>query len=288
MDQWNHKYAKVNNIHLHYVKEGNGEELVVFLHGWPEFWYTWRNQLNALKDEFTVVAPDLRGFNRSEKPKEVNEYSQSVVAKDIVALIDHLGFKKAIIVGHDWGGAVAWHLALNYPYLVSKFVVINCPHPGIFIHHLKSNTDQLKKSWYMFFFLVPFVPELVMGFNLKKFFETVLRGWAVNKDNFSDDVIENYVNAFKQRDAIKSSMNYYKAGMKLAFGGENERQNRKVKAPTLMIWGNGDKVLGEELTEGTEKYIDNTFKLHIIENCSHWVQNDCPEEVNAVLKDFLS
>ncbi len=287
MKKWNHKYAEVNGIHLHYVKEGEGDELIVFLHGWPEFWYTWRNQLKALKGNYTVVAPDMRGFNLSEKPKGAKEYTQSKVAKDIVALIEHLGYEKAIIVGHDWGGAIAWHLALNYPDLVAKFVVINCPHPGIFIRHLKSNFDQVLRSWYMFFFLVPVIPELLIGWDLRKFFIKILRDWSLNKEHFTDEVIEEYAKAYRQKDAITSSINYYKAGMSIALGGGGERKNRKVKAPTLMIWGNGDKMLGEELTEGTGEYIDADFTLHVIQNCSHWVQSDCPDEVNAVLKDFL-
>jgi len=170
MKDWNHQYANVNGVDLHYVKEGNGDQLVILLHGWPEFWYSWRHQIGPLSKSHTVVAPDMRGFNESGKPKGASNYTQEIVGADIVELVKHLGFEKAVVVGHDWGGAVAWHIALNYPDVVEKFVVINCPHPALFVNNLKSNPRQLFRSWYMFFFQLPVIPEIVMGFNLKQFF----------------------------------------------------------------------------------------------------------------------
>lgn len=286
MENWNHEYAKVNGVRLHYVKEGSGDSLVIMLHGWPEFWYSWRHQITALKSKFTVVAPDLRGFNLSGKPDGIKSYTQEEVAKDIVALIGHLGFKKAVVVGHDWGGAIAWHIALNYPDLVEKFVVMNCPHPAIFIKNIKSNPSQLLRSWYMFFFQLPYVPELAMNFDLKRFFVKAFRDWSYHKENFSDVILEKYVEAYQQKGALTGGINYYRANIR-AVREEKQHQNRKVTAPTLMIWGEGDKALGTELIDGTEKYIDNSFKVHRIKECSHWVQNDCWEEVNSVLLDFL-
>ncbi|MEZ5007465.1 MAG: alpha/beta hydrolase [Chitinophagales bacterium] len=143
------------------------------------------------------------------------------------------------------------------------------------------------KSWYMFFFQLPYIPEFVMNFNLKQFFIKAFRDWSYNKENFGDADIQKYVEAYEQEGAVTGGINYYRANIS-AVRKEKEHQNRKVKAPTLMIWGDGDKALGTELVKGTEKYIDNTFQLHRIKECSHWVQNDCPEEVNEVLLDFLS
>lgn len=284
---WNHEYAKVNGVNLHYVKEGNGKLLIVLLHGWPEFWYSWRYQIQALKDHYTVVAPDMRGFNLSEKPKAVSDYLQPIVAKDIVELVKHLGFEKATIVGHDWGGSIAWTIALNYPEITERFVVMNCPHPSVFIKNVKSNPQQLLKSWYMFFFQIPVLPELILGFDLKRFFTNSFRGWALNKNQFPDEELQKYVEAYEQPYALKSSINYYRANIN-PFTRPPQSKNRKVQAPTLMIWGTNDQALGEELVEGTERYINNEFTLKKIQGASHWVQNDCPDEVNQYLLEFLS
>ncbi len=285
--EWNHEFAEVNNIRLHYVREGNGKTLIVLLHGWPEFWYSWKHQIQALKSEYTVVAPDLRGFNLSDKPKDLKAYLQSEVAKDIVALVEKLGFSKAVIVGHDWGGAVAWHLAINYPEIVEKLIVMNCPHPGIFKKHLTSNLKQILRSAYMFFFQIPYLPELIMKNTLKQLFRQFFRGWAYHKENFPDEELDKYVEAYQQEGAIEGGLNYYRANIRAELS-ESNRKNRKVKAPTLMIWGASDKALGNELVEGTEKYIEGDFTLKYITNSSHWIQNDFPEAVNTYILEFLS
>ncbi len=288
MQEWNHNYAEVNGLNIHYVKEGSGKTLVIMLHGWPEFWFSWRHQLVALKEKYTVVAPDMRGFNLSDKPKDLKDYKQNEVAKDIVALVKHLGFEKAVMVGHDWGGAIAWNLALNHPEVVEKFIVMNCPHPGVFIKNLKANPFQLFKSIYMFAFKIPVLPEILMGLNIKKFFEQIFRGWALNKENFPDEEIEKYVDAFNLDGAKTGGFNYYRANTSFdAIKTNAFTKGRKVKADTLMIWAEGDIVLGKELIEGTAKYIEGDFKIHRIPECSHWVQNDCPEEVNKAILDFL-
>jgi pimeloyl-ACP methyl ester carboxylesterase len=287
MDQWNHEYAKVNNVKLHYVKEGNGETLVILLHGWPEFWYSWQHQITALKEQYTVVAPDLRGFNLSDKPKNMMEYVQSEVAKDIIELIDYLGFEKAVVVGHDWGGAIAWHIAINYPEKVDRFIVMNCPHPAIFMKHLQSNPRQMLRSAYMFFFQIPLLPEFLMKNALKQMFVQFFRGWAYHKQNFPDAELDKYVEAYQKEGALTSGLNYYRANIRAELKA-GQRKNRKVQAPTLMIWGEGDKALGKELVEGTEKYIEGPFTLKWITNSSHWIQNDFPEAVNTLMLDFLA
>lgn len=287
MEAWNHNYGVVNGVRLHYVQAGSGSELVILLHGWPEFWYSWRHQIRILAEKYTVIAPDLRGFNESDKPRGTRNYTQETVARDIVELIALAGFSKAVIVGHDWGGAIAWHLALNYPEKVSKLVVMNCPHPAIFIRHLKSNPRQLLRSWYMFFFQLPYVPEFFMGLDRKQFFENAFRGWAYNKSNFNDEVIGAYVKAFGRKGALTGGINYYRANIRAVRGGAGEG-HRKVQAPTLLIWGEGDRALGKELTVGTEAFIEGPYKARFIKDCSHWVQNDCPDEVNGYLLEFLS
>ncbi len=164
---WAHHFASVNGIRLHYVEAGTGP-LVILLHGFPEFWYSWRHQLTALSEAgFRVVAPDQRGYNESDKPAGVSAYRIENLTADIAALVRHLGEPSAHIVGHDWGGVVAWHLPLHHPGLVRRLVILNAPHPALFVQAL-SRPAQLLRSWYIFFFQLPWLPE-----------------WALRRRNFA-------------------------------------------------------------------------------------------------------
>lgn len=280
-----HEYITVNDIKLHIAKEGSGKKLVILLHGWPEFWYTWRYQIPVLAEHFTVVAPDLRGFNLSDKPIGISNYKIDIVASDIAELIPKLGFEKAFIVGHDWGGAVAWSFAALYPELTEKLVVLNCPHPKEMLKSFKKNPSQLLKSWYMFMHQIPVLPEFLMSNFLALFFKQFLRGWMFNKQNFTDADLDEFVKAYRQNGALTGSINYYRAMLQTKPNKSVFRN--KIQSPTLLIWGEGDKALGKELTYNTKEYIDATYDVKYISNCSHWTQNDCPEEVNNFLIDFL-
>ncbi|MCC6516353.1 MAG: alpha/beta hydrolase [Chitinophagales bacterium] len=280
-----HEYIEVNGIKLHVAKQGNGKKLVVLLHGWPEFWYTWRYQIPELAKHFTVYAPDLRGFNLSDKPHGVANYKTDTVASDIAALVQQSGFKKAFIVGHDWGGAVAWTFATMFPELTEKLVVCNCPHPKLMLDSFKSNPSQLIKSWYIFMHQIPLLPEMIYQFTLPLFFKQFVRGWMYNKHNFSDDDLNEFVKAFKHEGALTGSINYYRAMLQTK--PNLKIFDKKIQSPTLLIWGEGDKALGKELTYNTEKYIDAAYEVKYIPNCSHWTQNDCPELVNEFLLDFF-
>ncbi len=280
-----HDFVEVNGIKLHVAKQGKGKKLVILLHGWPEFWYTWRLQIPVLAEEYTVWAPDMRGFNLSDKPKGIANYKADVVASDIADLIKKSGFKKAHIVGHDWGGAIAWVFATMYPELTDKLAVCNCPHPKIMLDNVKSNPMQILRSWYIFVHQVPVVPELMYKYTLPLFYKTFVKGWMFNKQNFTEEDLNAFVAAYKQEGALTSSINYYRAMLQTKPNTQILKQ--KIQAPTLLIWGEDDKALGKELTYGTEKYIDATFDVKYISNCSHWVQNDCPEAVNQYLLDFL-
>ena len=279
-----HEYIEVNGIKLHIAKQGNGEKLVVLLHGWPEFWYTWRYQIPVLAERYTVVAPDLRGFNLSDKPKGIANYKTDIVASDIAELIPKLGFEKAYIVGHDWGGAVAWAFAAMYPKLTEKLAALNCPHPKEMVNAIRKNPKQLLKSWYMFMHQIPLLPEFVLDKFLPQFYKEFVRGWMINKQNFTDEDLNEFVKAFKQPGALTGSINYYRAMMQTKPNLSIFKD--KIQAPTLLIWGEADKALGIELTYNTEKYIDNTCEIKYLPNCSHWTQNDCPDEVNESLLEF--
>ncbi|MEX2590355.1 MAG: alpha/beta hydrolase, partial [Chitinophagales bacterium] len=271
-----HKYIKVNGINMHYVEQGEGS-LLLLLHGFPEFWYSWRHQIPELAKHFHVVAPDLRGYNETDKPKSVSAYSIPEVTKDILELIENLGYEKAIVVAHDWGGAIGYELGMQHPEKLEKLVILNSPHPSIMKKHLTGNFSQLRRSWYMFFFQIPLLPEFFMRSNLRKNFKKTFRGWAVNKANFPDAVIEEYVKAFEKKGALTAAINWYRAALRS--WKQPKSAKKPVSVPTLIIWGEDDKALGKELTYNMDKYFSAPYKVKYLSNCSHWVQNEYPDKV---------
>lgn len=285
--EFNHYYIEVNGVELHYVKAGNGKKLVVLLHGWPEFWYSWHHQIIELSKKFTVVAVDMRGFNESEKPKGKENYQAHIVGNDIAELIPKLGFKKAHIVGHDWGGAIAWGFAMNHSQLVDQLAVLNCPHPKIFIKFLKKEPQQILKSWYMFFLQLPILPEFLLEKTLKQFFRYFVKGWCYNKDAFSEEEIQLYVDAYMKPGALTATINYYRAMMQVTIRNPSNIPSRKISSDTLLIWGENDQALSKEMTYGMNPYFEGILEIKYIPNCSHWVQNDAPEAVNEYLMAFL-
>ncbi len=285
MAEWTHHFASVNEINLHYVKQGDGQELVVLLHGWPEFWYSWRNQIPKLAEKYTVVAPDLRGFNLSDKPSEVEQYQTKYVIEDIRGMIEYLGFESCYLVGHDWGGAVAWHLATAYPDIINKLAILNCPHPKLMFQNLVANPVQLLRSWYMLSFQMPILPELILNQFLEKVFEINMRGWLYNKQNMSDSDLQLYVQAFREKDAVSKSISYYRAGLR--YGLHPDLKNKRVRVQTRVIWGKNDKALGAELNKNLDKVIDARYEVKYLDNCSHWAQVDQPEQVTALLLEFF-
>lgn len=286
MSNLEHRFASVNGINLHYVKQGSGPELVVLLHGWPEFWYSWRFQLPVLSEKYTVIVPDLRGFNLSDKPEGYEQYQTKYVIQDIKELIKEAGFEKTFIVGHDWGGAVAWHFATVFPEMTQKLAILNCPHPQLLMKNLLTNPKQLKKSWYMMGFQIPFLPEIIMQQFLPTLFEQNMRGWLFNPQNMTDSDLDLYVQAYREKGALTNSINYYRAGLR---GGiDKDLKNKKVKVPLRVIWGKNDKALGVELNDKLSEVMDARFDVQYLDQCSHWTQVDQPEKVNELLLEFFA
>jgi pimeloyl-ACP methyl ester carboxylesterase len=282
MTSLTHAFCQTNGIKMHYVTAGNGP-LVLLLHGFPQDWYAWRHQISALAAHFKVVAPDLRGYGETEKPAQVEDYRIDTLAKDIVGLIQELGYTKAHIVGHDWGGAIAWKLALSYPEVVDRLVVLNSPHPKIFRQALRHNFQQMRKSWYIFLFQLPYVPEWMLGSNPKKLLKGLLRSSAIRKEAFTDEDIQHYVDGFTKPGTVTAALNYYRAALR----NPSSSPERKIAAPTLVIWGEDDKALSKELTYDMEPLFSGSFAIKYIPNCSHWVQEEQPELVTALLLEFL-
>lgn len=279
-----HEKRLVNHIHLHCVIAGDGP-LLILLHGFPEFWYSWRHQISVFAEHFTVVAPDMRGYNKSDKPQHVSDYALPTLVEDIVQLIHSFDQEQAIIVGHDWGGVVAWEIALTHADVVKQLAILNVPHPRVFVQHLLTNPRQILRSWYIGFFQLPIIPELAIRSNDYASIEQALRGTAVHKEQFPDEVIATFKQAAAQPGALTSAINYYRANAQrglFTLSGNDP----VVTAHTLVIWGEQDVALGKELNNDLRRYVPN-LTLRFIPDASHWVQQDRPDLVNQYLYEFL-
>lgn len=254
------------------------------LHGFPEFWYSWRHQIKEFSEDYKVVALDLRGYNDSDKPAAPSAYVMSELLADVKGAIEALGYGTCILVAHDWGGAIAWQFAYAYPDMVSKLIVMNLPHPAKFSEGLRT-PQQLLKSWYIFFFQIPFLPEWYLAFNDYSAIASSFTSWAIDKNAFTKADIEAFKDAAAKRGALTAMINYYRNIFQT--GLLNPQIWGAIEIPTLMIWGENDAALGKELTYGTEAYVKD-LTLKYIANCSHWVQQEQPKLVNQYMRKFLS
>lgn len=276
-------YAKLLEVRLHYVEAGSGP-LVILLHGFPDFWYSWRHQIPALAAAgYRVVAPDMRGYNLSEKPRGIGAYRIEHLTADVAALIHHLGIERAVVVGHDWGAAVAWRFAMDYPALLERLVILNVPHPEQMARGLRT-LRQLRKSWYIFAFQAPFLPEL--GLSARDFaaLRATLRNDPRQPDAFTDDDIDRYVAALRQPGALTAAINYYRAAVR--YPASLVRHLQRINQPVQVIWGEQDRYLGRELAIPHPRWVPNA-RVTFIPEASHWVQHDCPAQVNKLLLAFL-
>jgi len=282
-----HDYAQLSQVRLHYVECGAGDDLVILLHGFPECWYSWRHQLPVLGERYHVVAPDMRGYNLSDKPKGVESYRIELLVQDIVELIDHFGKKKAAIVAHDWGAGVAWALAQKHPEVVSKLVAMQVPPPAAW--RANFTLRQLRHSWYMFFFQLPRLPEWWASANDFSLLDKIYRETTVRADAFSAEDIAVYKEALRQPGALTSTINYYRANVfrSLVRGGVETPDHGGIKVPTLFIYGEHDMAIVPDTVRGLDRFIDATYRELRIPNSGHWVQNEAVAEVNNALLDFL-
>ncbi len=276
---WTHEEAIVNGIRLHWVEAGSGP-LIVLLHGFPEFWYSWRHQIPALAERFRVVAPDMRGYNLSEKPQA--GYDIETLTDDVLGLIRSLGEEQAIVVGHDWGGVIAWAFAARYPNAVRKLVILNAPHPQRFQQSLNAGLRQMLRSYYVLFFQIPRIPELLLGSNRCWALARAMRSSAIVEGAFTDEDIERYREAMSRPGALTAALGYYRSVFRTRHQTE---QLGHVQAETLVLWGEHDRALGRELAEGLEQWVPNVSVRFL--DCGHWTQQERPEEVNRYLMEFL-
>lgn len=288
------KYAEINGVRLHYVTAGKGP-LIIFLHGFPEFWYEWKHQLADFGKDHLAVAPDMRGYNLSAKPAELDQYQMKYLVEDVRALADHLGQKKFILVGHDWGGAVAWSFAIAHPEYVQKLVIVNAPHPGVFMRELRENPAQQKASQYMLMFRGDKAEEMLSANNYAGLVNAVLAP-GLKTGAFTEDDKKAYVEAWSQPGALTGGLNYYRAsrvGPPPPGAAEGASGNfaldpaqLTVKVPTLVIWGEKDTALLTGNLEGLDQFVPDLTIKRIPEG-THWVIHEKPDDVDTYIRDFI-
>lgn len=285
MNSFKHQHLQTNGISLHAAEAGPADgPLVILLHGFPEFWYGWRHQIEALANAgYCVLVPDQRGYNLSDKPKGIAAYNLDELAADVIGLIDATGREKAYVVGHDWGGAVAWWTAIKYPQRLEKLVILNAPHPKVMRWNLLHNRAQRRKSWYMFMFQMPLLPEWRMRRANWEIGQRALQGTS-RPGTFSEADIALYREAWSQPGAARGMINWYRAILQRR---PARVASSRVTVPALIIWGTRDKFLGRELAEQSVDLCDNG-ELAWIEGASHWVQHEEPARVNELLLNFLN
>ncbi|NJO77429.1 MAG: alpha/beta hydrolase [Cyanobacteria bacterium RM1_2_2] len=282
---WQHCFIETNNIRLHCVTQGEGD-LVILLHGFPEFWYSWRHQIPALARHFKVIVPDLRGYNDSDKPE--TGYDLDTLSADIGGLIQRLGYQRAHLVGHDWGGTIAWHFAQKFPNLLDRLAILNAPHPQQFMQELVSNLDQLRRSWYLLALQVPALPEWLIRQNLRSILCNLLQEQAVRKGAFTRHDTEIFQAALEKPGAISAALKHYRQLLSPQTWLENlGRSPALITAPTLVLWAEEDFFFSQRLTEGMDRLVSASLKLKLLQQCGHWIQQEIPQTVNRELLDFL-
>jgi pimeloyl-ACP methyl ester carboxylesterase len=277
------RFVQTNGVRLHVVEAGPDEgPPVMLLHGFPELWYGWRNQIGSLAEAgFRVIVPDQRGYNTSDKPAGVQAYRTDTLAADVAGLLDALGLARASVVGHDWGGAVAWWLALARPERVSRLGILNVPHPAVMRRHLTSSPRQMLRSWYVFFFQVPRLPERFLARDGFARLSRAVRGGR--RGTCTDEDLAVYREAWAQPGALTAMVNWYRAALRSA-GARLPRL--RVGVETLVLWGARDRFLGSEMAGASAALCDHG-RLERFEKATHWLQHDETDAVNDRLVRFL-
>lgn len=299
-------YAEVNGVRLHYVTAGTGK-LILFVHGFPEFWYAWKNQLAEFGRDHQAVALDMRGYNLSSKPADVEQYQVPLLVEDLRALAERLGHKKFTLVGHDWGGAVAWAFALVHPDYLEELVIVNAPHPAMFERELRENPAQQKASQYMLVFRSPQAEQLLSASNYAALTEAVLAD-GLKQGYLTEEDRKAYLEAWAQPGALTGGLNYYRAArvgppapaaatkaQGPTSGGPGQSATSfasglpslVIKVPTLVIWGEKDRYLLTGNLEGLGRFVPK-LTLKRIPDGSHWVIHEKPALVNSTIREFMN
>jgi epoxide hydrolase 4 len=286
---WPVEFIRVaaNGINFEIATMGSGERLALCLHGFPEHAYSWRNQMPLLaRLGYRVWAPNLRGYGATDSPSEVSAYQPRTLVEDIASLIRAANAKETLVVAHDLGAVLAWLLAMDQPQIINRLIILNLPHPACFAREVRKPT-QLAKSWYTLFFQLPWLPEKILGRCHGRGAAELIRNTSCKPALFTDEILEIYRFNAARPGGLRAMLNWYRGffrsgGLKHFFG----RHIPVIRIPTLFLWGDSDVALSLRTTRGTEKYVsDLTFR--VLPGVSHWIQQEAPEEVNAMLEAWL-
>ena len=271
------------NTYLHAPAAGPKDgPVVLLLHGFPEFWYGWRKQIEPLAAAgFRVIVPDQRGYNLSSKPRGVASYALTELVSDVIAIADQLGQQKIFLAGHDWGAAVAWSAALLHPARIAKLAVLNVPHPAVMRRYLYTRPVQTLRSWYIFFFQIPWLPEALLSASNFRAAARAIQG-SSRPSTFSTGDLAQYRAAWSQPGALTAMINWYRAAIRYRI----PFQDRTVRVPTRILWGEGDRFLMAEMAYESLRYCANG-ELFTFAEASHWLQHEQPERVSQLLVEFF-
>jgi pimeloyl-ACP methyl ester carboxylesterase len=283
-----HVFVRANGLRFHVAQCGRGERLALCLHGFPELWISWRHQIPLLaRLGWRVWAPDLRGCGGTERPSGIGSYAIERMLDDVAGLIDASRARAVLLMAHDWGGIIAWFFAMRRLRALERLVILNCPHPGAAAPAFR-RWQQRRRSWYAAFFQIPWLPERLLARGDGRALASIFRSGTLHPENFPDEVIETYRRAWREPGALRAMIDYYRA---LVRGGGLARQRRlgfpTIETPTLMLWGERDLALTKQTTFGTERYVAD-LTLRYLPDASHFVQQDAPAEVNAMLEAWLA
>ncbi len=276
--------VRANGVRFHCVSAGTGP-LVLLVHGFPERWFSWRAQLSALAAAgYRAVAPDLRGYGLSEKP--ASGYEITNLAKDVASLVRALGEDRGVVVGHDWGGAITWEAASRHPDAVARFAVLNCPHPEVMRRTFLRSSAQLRRSWYMFAFLLPWLPERLLSRDGGAVLEAMFRDMAVDRANFTAEHVAPFRESVARAADITPMLAYYRRALRSAATPGTVAPYPVIEQPGLLLWAEEDKALGLELLAPHTRVARN-LRIERIPGCGHFVQQEQPDAVNAHLLRWL-
>lgn len=283
-DSFTHDYVTTNGVRLHYVRQGSGSPLLL-IHGWPGFWYEWHLNIGPLSEHFDVIVPDMRGYAYSDKPDLAPEagYTDTAYAEDIRGMIDAFGLKQVSIVSHDFGAVWVQRFARMYPDRLSRLMLFDPPYPGIGGRWFAM--PHVFNTWYQIFHQQPWAEDLVGSSRdaTRIYISHFLSAWSANKDLWTPEEIEHYVDAYSQPGALRGGFNCYRAALR---GGMQSSGDLTIKTPTTVLWGDGDSILPFEWSDKIPEFFPNAT-LKKVEGAGHFMMREAPERVNAEIIDFM-
>lgn len=281
-----HEFVEANGLRFHVAAAGSGDRLALCLHGFPECWYSWRFQIGPLeKLGYRVWAPDLRGYGESDRPLGVESYALEHLLADVAGLIDASGARSTLLLAHDWGAIVAWHFAMRRVRPIERLVILNVPHPAPWERELR-RPRQLLRSWYAFFFQLPRLPEALLGARGARAVGRALLSGVSNPEHLDEAALRVFRESAARPGALTAMLNYYRALVRGGWKRQRAQGYPVIETPTLMLWGERDLALGVETTLGTHEYVRD-LTLRYLPHASHFVQQDDPQRVNALLEAWL-